>query len=146
MYRKLRQLPQKKICYFTLNKNKYTTGISNYKIFMPVCGCPNLHTWGDQWLFLPLIHPSLQRSLSKEEDIKRKYDGEIQKLHVEKVSLTDQLEHALQERNVAMQERNFVIQERNALALQLQQEYERAERQDSSNHCTICWFQMAIKF
>ena len=101
---------------------------------------------GDQWLFLPLIHPSLQRSLSKEEDIKRKYDGEIQKLHVEKVSLTDQLEHALQERNVAMQERNFVIQERNALALQLQQEYERAERQDSSNHCTICWFQMAIKF
>ena len=74
------------------------------------------------------IHPSLQRSLSKEEDIKRKYDGEIQKLHVEKVSLTDQLEHAFQERNLAMQERNFVIQERNALALQLQQEYERAER------------------
>ena len=113
-------------------------------IFMPVCACPNLHTWGDQWLFLPLIHPSLQRSLSKEEDIKRKYDGEIQKLHVEKVSLTDQLEHALQEKNVAMQERNFIIQERNALALQLQQEYERAERQD--NDCTICWFQMMIKF
>ena len=90
---------------------------------------------GDELLFLPFIHPSLQRSLSKEEDIKRKYDGEIQKLHVEKVSLTDQLEHAFQERNLAMQERNFVIQERNfviqernALALQLQQEYERAER------------------
>ena len=47
---------------------------------------------------------------------------------------------------MAMQERNFIIQERNALALQLQQEYERAERQDTYNHCTICWFQMVIKF
>ena len=76
-----------------------------------------------------LYHSSLQRSLSKEEDIKRKYEGEMQKLHMEKASLTDQLEHALQERNVAVQERNFIIQERNALALQMQQEYERAERQ-----------------
>ena len=97
-------------------------------IFMPVCTMQFCTLGGDELLFLPFIHPSLQRSLSKEEDIKRKYDGEIQKLHVEKVSLTDQLEHAFQERNLAMQERNFVIQERNALALQLQQEYERAER------------------
>jgi len=40
---------------------------------------------------------SLQCSLSKEEDIKRRYEAEMQKLHMEKVSLTDQLEHALQE-------------------------------------------------
>jgi len=33
------------------------------------------------------------------------------KLHIGKVSLTDQLEHVLQERNVAVQERNCVIQE-----------------------------------
>jgi len=81
----------------------------------------------------------------------------MQKLHVEKASLTDQLEHALQERNVAMQERtlalqmqqklhtekvsltdqlkhalqekNMAVQERNCVIQQMQQEYERAERQ-----------------
>ena len=48
----------------------------------------------------------------------------------------DQVEQALQERNLAVQERNLVIQERNALALQAQQEYERAER------CVMCeWLQ-----
>ena len=76
-----------------------------------------------------MFYSSLQRTLSKNEDIKRKYEREMQKLHIEKASLTDQLEHALQEKNVAVRERNFVIQERNTLALQMQQEYDRAERQ-----------------
>jgi len=84
---------------------------------------------------------SLQRSLPKEEDIKRRYEAEMQKLHTENVSLTDQLQHALLERNVAVQERNCVIQERNTLALQMQQEYERAERQGTvilSCHLCFC--------
>lgn len=71
---------------------------------------------------------SLQRSLTKEEEIKRKYELELQKCHAEKAAFMDQVEQALQERNLAVQERNLVIQERNALALQAQQEYERAER------------------
>ncbi len=71
---------------------------------------------------------SLQRSLSKEEDIKHKYESELQKCHAEKVVLTDQLEHSLKERNVAVQERNQLIRERNELAMQAQEEYERAER------------------
>ena len=64
----------------------------------------------------------------------------MQKLHTEKVSLTDQLEHALQERNVAVQERNCVIQDRNTLVLQMQQEYERAERQGTVIlSCGLCF-------
>lgn len=71
---------------------------------------------------------SLQRSLSKEDEIKRKYDIEIHKCHAEKVVLTEQLEQAFKERNLVVQERNQLIHERNALALQAQQEFERAER------------------
>lgn len=72
---------------------------------------------------------SLQKSLSKEEDIKRKYEKEFHRSQAEKIALTNQLEAALQERNKCVRERNEVIQERNSLALQVQQEYERAERQ-----------------
>ena len=71
---------------------------------------------------------SLQKSLSKEEDIRKKYDKELHRSQAEKLVLTDQLEAALQDRNKCVRERNDVIQERNSLALQAQQEYERAER------------------
>lgn len=73
---------------------------------------------------------SLQRSLSKEGDMKSKYELQLQKVYAEKAALIDQLESILQERNTAAEERNLVIQERNALALQAQQEFERAERYD----------------
>lgn len=75
-----------------------------------------------------LVSISLQRSLSKEDEIKKKYEKELQKCHQEKLVLTTQLERALQERNMVVKDTNLVIQERNALALQAQQEYERAER------------------
>ena len=64
---------------------------------------------------------SLQRSLSNEEEIKINYEAKLQKLYSENAVLTDQLEHALQERNQ-------LIKERNAFSLQAQQEFERAER------------------
>lgn len=70
----------------------------------------------------------LQRSLSNEEDIKRKFELELQKCRAEKEALTTQLEQVIQERNHAVVERNHVVQERNSLAIQAQQEYERAER------------------
>ena len=66
--------------------------------------------------------------MSKEEEIKRKYDGLLQKSHAEHAAMTETLEHVIQERNAIAEERNQVIQERNAFALQAQQEYERAER------------------
>ena len=74
------------------------------------------------------LNYSLQRSLSKEDEIKKKYEKELQRCHQETLVLTTQLERALQERNTAVKDTNLVIQERNALALQAQQEYERAER------------------
>lgn len=70
----------------------------------------------------------MQRSLSNEEDIKRKFELELQKCRAEKEALTTQLEQVIQERNHAVVERNHVVQERNSLAIQAQQEYERAER------------------
>lgn len=66
--------------------------------------------------------------MSRENDIKRRYDSDLAKVRAEKKSLVDQLEQTLQERNHAVQERNTLIQERNALALQCQQEFERAEK------------------
>ena len=77
--------------------------------------------------------------MTKDEEIKRKYDLKLQKCHAEKAAFMDQLEQALQERNVAVQERNLMIQERNALALQAQQEYERAER------CVMCKCTISLK-
>ena len=71
---------------------------------------------------------SLQRSLSKEEEIKLNYEAKLQKLYSENAALTDQLECVLQERNIAVEERNELIKERNAFSLQAQQEFERAER------------------
>ena len=74
------------------------------------------------------ILSSLQRSLRTDDDIKRKYDFELQKKQAEKDALAIQLEQAIQERNTAIIERNHIVQERNSLAVQAQQEYERAER------------------
>ena len=74
------------------------------------------------------ILSSLQRSLRTEDDIKRKYDFELQKKQAERDALAIQLEQAIQERNTAIIERNHIVQERNSLAVQAQQEYERAER------------------
>ena len=72
--------------------------------------------------------------MSKEEEIKRKYEGLLQKSHAEHAAMTETLEHIIQERNTIAEERNQVLQERNAFALQAQQEYERAERYELS--CT----------
>ena len=71
---------------------------------------------------------SLQRSLSKEDDIKRKYEAQLQKACTENAALMEKLESTLQERNIAAEELNEMVKERNAFALQAQQEFERAER------------------
>lgn len=80
------------------------------------------------------FYDSLQKSLSKEDDIKSKYERELQRAQSERLLLTNKLELALQERNRCVKERNDVIQERNALALQAQQEYERAERSATASN------------
>ena len=78
--------------------------------------------------YIPILFNSLQRSLSKEEEIKVNYEAKLQNLYSENRALTDQLDHVLQERNIAVEERNELIKERNAYSLQAQQEFERAER------------------
>ncbi len=67
------------------------------------------------------ISPSLQKSMSKEGDIKRKYEGELLKCHKEIESLKSQA-------GMIMQERNQLVHERSQLIHQCQQEFERAER------------------
>ena len=64
---------------------------------------------------------SLQRSMSKEDDIKRKYEGELLRCHQEIELLTKQ-SHQI------VQERNQLVQERSQLMHQVQKEYDRAER------------------
>jgi hypothetical protein len=54
---------------------------------------------------------SLQRSLSREEEIKLNYEAKLQKLYSESAALTDQLDCALQERNIAVEERNDLIKD-----------------------------------
>lgn len=71
---------------------------------------------------------TLQRSLRKEDDIKQKYELELQKCQAQNDALTGQLNQLVQERNVAIVERNHIVQERNSLAITAQQEYERAEQ------------------
>lgn len=71
---------------------------------------------------------TLQKSLKKEDDIKQKYELELQKCQAQTDALTAQLSQLVQERNVAIVERNHVVQERNSLAVTAQQEYERAEQ------------------
>ena len=66
--------------------------------------------------------------MSKEEDIKLKYETQLQKAYTENSVVTERLQCIIQERNVIAEERNHLIKERNAFALQAQQEYERAER------------------
>lgn len=118
----------------------YHINYQNYSVFLVLVSMPCslkiqhancsslVHIWG----VLDCLS-SLQRSLSKEDDIKNKYEKELQRCHQEKLVLTHQVERALQERESAVKDRNLFIRERNALALQAQQEYERAERY---NACT----------
>lgn len=71
---------------------------------------------------------SLQKSMSKEDNIRRKYDEELVRCHQDIDSLTKQANQILLERNQLVHEQNQLVVERNQLALQRQQEYERAER------------------
>lgn len=64
---------------------------------------------------------SLQRSMSKETEIQRKFEGELLKCHQEIEHLTKQSSQIIQERNQLVEERRHLIQ-------QAQEEYERAER------------------
>lgn len=64
---------------------------------------------------------SLQKSMSKEGEIKREYEGQLVKCHQEMEQLTKQLNHVVLERNQ-------LVQERSILAQKHQLEYERAER------------------
>jgi hypothetical protein len=59
--------------------------------------------------------------MSKEEEIKRKYEGELLRCHKE-------IEHLMQQAEQVVQDRNKLVVERGQLAHQYQQEYERAER------------------
>lgn len=76
---------------------------------------------------LKLMH-SLQRSLSKEEDLKTKYERDLQSCKSEIAKLKDNLERVVAERNLVVDERNKILQERNQLSVQFQEEFERAER------------------
>lgn len=73
----------------------------------------------------------MQRSLSKEEDLKTKYERDLQSCKSEIAKLKDNLERVVAERNLVVEERNKILQERNELATQHQEEYERAERSDT---------------
>ena len=59
--------------------------------------------------------------MSKEEDIKRKYEGKLLKCHMEVEQMKEQATQIAQERNQLVHERSQLIQ-------QFQQEFERAER------------------
>ena len=59
--------------------------------------------------------------MSKEEDIKRKYEGELLRCHKD-------IEHLKQQASQIMQERNELVVERSQIIQQYQQEFERAER------------------
>lgn len=59
--------------------------------------------------------------MSKEEDIKRKYEGELMKSQQD-------IEHLKAQATQILQERNELIQERAQLIRQCQEEYERAEK------------------
>ena len=60
--------------------------------------------------------------------MKRKFELELQKCYAKNEALKTQLEQVIMERNHAVSEMNQVVRERNNLAIQAQQEYERAER------------------
>ena len=71
---------------------------------------------------------SLQRSLRKEEEVKRSYELELRKCEAEQEALKHTIKEMIVERNMAIVERNRIAQERNALAVKAQQEFDRAEQ------------------
>lgn len=71
---------------------------------------------------------SLQRSLRKEEEVKRSYELELRKYEAEQEALQHKIEEIIVERNMAIVERNRIAQERNELAVKAQQEFDRAEQ------------------
>lgn len=74
------------------------------------------------------IVSSLQRSLGKEEEVKRSYELELRKCEAEQDALKHKIEEMIVERNMAIIERNRIAQERNGLAIKAQQEFDRAEQ------------------
>ena len=66
--------------------------------------------------------------MSKEDDIKRKFESELMKYQEDVELLNKQSHQLLLERNQVVQERNQLAQERSQLMRQVQTEYERAER------------------
>ena len=71
---------------------------------------------------------SLQKSLKKEEDVKRTYELELQRCRAEAEAMRHTIEEVVVERNMAIVERNQVVKERNELAVKAQQEFDRAEQ------------------
>ena len=71
---------------------------------------------------------SLQKSLKKEEEVKRSYELELQRYMAELDAMQATIEEIVMERNMAIMERNQVVKERNELALKAQKEFERAEQ------------------
>ena len=71
---------------------------------------------------------SLQKSLGLEEERKRSYELKLRRHEAEKTALEHKLEEMMADQNVAILERNCAVQERNVLAVQAQQEFDRAEK------------------
>lgn len=71
---------------------------------------------------------SLQKSLKKEDEVKRSYELELQRYKAELEAMQATIEEMVVERNMAIMERNQVVKERNDLAVKAQQEFERAEQ------------------
>ena len=71
---------------------------------------------------------SLQKSLKKEEDVKRSYELELQRCRAEIEAMCHTIEEMVVERNLAIVERNHAVKERNELAGKVQREFDRAEQ------------------
>lgn len=71
---------------------------------------------------------SLQKSLKKEEQVKRAYELELQRSRAEIEALRHTVEEMVVERNMAIVERNQIARERNELAENARLEFERAEQ------------------
>ena len=71
---------------------------------------------------------SLQKSLKKEDEVKRSYEFELQRYKAELEAMQATIEEMVVERNMAIVERNQVVKERNDLAVKAQQEFDRAEQ------------------
>lgn len=71
---------------------------------------------------------SLQRSLRKDDEVKRQYELEIRKYEAEREALEHKIQELAAERNLAVMERNEITRERNTLAIHAQEEFDRAEK------------------